>query len=299
MGGSYIWYGINTPFVNNELSRKEGRETVVTSLCWQWFGFDAVYFILKDLLQNRKVKMLVICDDYRGGAFRPHTMAHRWFRFGEDAGELDGLPFSTRFSYYASAILGMPRNLLCLLRSNLSGPLITPKKNLAEIQYGALNPATRLGSLGVQLGYGYSSANFTDYKPETAIRPSDTCTYTQETKEQFQFNGLSTNSLQLFFLRKIVTLAQEHHTKLVILHFPIIAEMGSQVIPEDAFLRELLGKEVRLVGVSGKKLFAGLTKEEVLKLYCNDEHLNRNGQEYFTPIITPTLLRIYDPETDR
>jgi hypothetical protein len=223
-------------------------------------------------------------------------MAYRWFRFGENAGELAGLPVQTKFSYYSSAILGMPRNLLCLIRPNLTGDLISTQKNFAEIEYSAVNPATRLGSLAVQLGFGYSP-DFVSYKPGNIAQPADACVYSPATRSKYQFAGLPAASLQLFFARKIAALAWEHQTKLVFLHFPNVAELGSTAIPERECWPDMLGRDVALVGVPAKTLFAGLLDADVRKLFCNADHLNQNGQEYFTPVITPALLQIYDSET--
>jgi len=54
---------------------------------------------------------------------------------------------------------------------------------------------------------------------------------------------------------------------------------------------------VALVGISPATLFEGMTDNGARKLFCDAGHLNQNGQEYFTPLITPTLLQLYDSET--
>ena len=62
MGSSSTWWAIDTPYVESQLSKALGRKAVVRSLCWNWPGFDSFYFITKDLLQRRKVKVIVFCD---------------------------------------------------------------------------------------------------------------------------------------------------------------------------------------------------------------------------------------------
>jgi hypothetical protein len=54
---------------------------------------------------------------------------------------------------------------------------------------------------------------------------------------------------------------------------------------------------VELLGIPPKKLFSGLSDEQVLKLYADPMHLNQNGQRYFTRLITPTLLQLYENST--
>src|SRR5438093_370763 len=38
VGSSHLWSGIDTPFVEKELTRKLGRKAVVVSLGWPWPG---------------------------------------------------------------------------------------------------------------------------------------------------------------------------------------------------------------------------------------------------------------------
>src|SRR5580698_8357613 len=46
MGSSRMWWGIDTPQVEAQLSQKLGRKAVVSSLCWNAPGFDPFYFTL-------------------------------------------------------------------------------------------------------------------------------------------------------------------------------------------------------------------------------------------------------------
>jgi len=55
---------------------------------------------------------------------------------------------------------------------------------------------------------------------------------------------------------------------------------------------------VTLLGFPPQKLFAGLNDDEIRKLFAEPYHLNRNGQEYFTGLITPALLKIYETSTN-
>ena len=43
-----------------------------------------------------------------------------------------------------------------------------------------------------------------------------------------------------------------------------------------------------------RRLFAGLSDEQVLTLYWEYRHFNENGQKYFTPIVTPALVKLYE-----
>ena len=56
------------------------------------------------------------------------------------------------------------------------------------------------------------------------------------------------------------------------------------------------GGSISMAGISPLKFFAGLNDSEIHNLFYNSVHLNKNGQEYFTPLITPSLLQIYGGE---
>jgi hypothetical protein len=80
----------------------------------------------------------------------------------------------------------------------------------------------------------------------------------------------------------------------VLLNIPVYDQRRSPVILERAFWPDLMGANLAMLGVVPAKLFAGLPDEEVQKLFKDPVHFNRNGQQYFTQLITPALLRLYE-----
>jgi hypothetical protein len=102
--------------------------------------------------------------------------------------------------------------------------------------------------------------------------------------------------MQLAFVRKVGLLAQEHQTQLVCLHLSELGEMRSPVLQETTFWPDAFRAGVPMVGIPPASLFAGMTDDEVLKLYFNPTHFNQNGRNYFTPIVTPSLVQIYEDQ---
>jgi len=294
IGSSRIYYDIDTPLIEKALSKKLGRKAEVISLGWFWPGFDPLYFITQDLLQHRKVSMIVFDDEGVGG--NPHRLAPCWFRFGDNAKDLAGIPLQFQAAYYFGAIIGMPRNLLCLLRPNF--PELTPAGvATTERLWRAPNPMTARGSLSSKLGFNHPNpehSGFVDYAPVNGVRPEEVCVFSPATRAKFQFTGPATTPLELDFVRKFAALAKAHQTRLVCLHMPETGEMRVPVIQEREFWPDVTQVDVAMVGIPPATLFAGLSDEDVRKLFMNSLHLNQNGVEYFTSLITPSLVQLYD-----
>jgi hypothetical protein len=301
VGPSRIWDGIDAPYVQKMLSDKLGRPAIVRTIGWTGAGYDGLYFITQDLLQNRKVHLLVSYDSYNERDL-PHENAASWFRFGDNAEALRGLPFRLQACYYFAAVIGLPRNLLNLIRSNLPADLDSPKKNYWEVSKIAENIPSRLGSVSARRGFTPTplseSDPFETYSPLTGVEPSDVSVYSDSTKGVFQFDS-TVSPWQLHFARKFANLSDEYNCRLVFLHMPFWADRRNPVIEEREFWPLALRVNMALVGIPPAKLFRGMTDAEIKKLFSDPTHLNKNGQEYFTTLITPSLLDLYEHETRR
>jgi hypothetical protein len=303
VGSSRILMGIDAPYVQQKLSEQLGRPAVVRTIAWGWSGFDKFYFAVKDLLQHRRVRMLVFYDEGQSlNLMDPY--ARRWFRFGENGADLAGFPIRLQADYFFASLLGVPRNLLDLLRPNLPCELSVADIARLERTYYCTNPATRLGSLALQQGFG-SSPTFQDdhppfefFTPANQARPEETVIYSRATKDEFQFTGPPMLVSQIHFAQKFGALATEKHLPLVMLHMPELADVGQPAIPEREFWPDTLHADVAMIGITPPHLFAGMNEVEIHKLFAEQYHLNLNGQQYFTRLITPALLNLYENSTN-
>lgn len=293
MGASHVWGAFDTPYVQEQLSKNLGRTATVRTFAWGWPDFDAIYFVARDLFNHRKVRMLVLDDNYNELDL-PHPLSPYLFRFGDDADALDGLPLPFKAAYYFASIVGMPRNLLDLARPNL--PADMHARSYWEIRAKAPNLAGRLGSIQSENGFRSSPdaepEPFVPFVPKTGVRPSDVCVYSPETRTNFLFSD-KLPPMQLHFARLLAALVRSHDCRLVIVHIPVLAERNLAAIPEPVFWPEALHAQVTMVGIPPATLFKGLSDDQVRKLYSDSVHFNKNGQNYFTGLMTPELLKIY------
>lgn len=301
LGSSHIWTSIDARYVQTRLSEESGVPGRVFTLGWPWPGFDACYVVARDLLERRHVHMLVISDEFDDSGLRndfPHARSTRWFRLAENSEALAGLPWLDRARLYGGAVLGMPRHLLSVARPNLRADPAKKSANYWTTDYRAADFRERLGALRARRNHDKTSV-FQAYTAHGDATPADVLVFSPETRDAFEFSRPGIAPYQLHFARKLAKLCMERHTKLVMLHTPTLPESWRTTVAERERWSEALAAPVEIVGIPEATLFAGIPADDVPKLFYNDTHLNENGQDLFTPLITPALLDLYDSARNR
>jgi hypothetical protein len=274
-GNSLLVNATELPYIRGELSRIFGRAASVVLLPQSWQGPDLNYFVTHDLMEHRKVKMLVIAAPaWVQRSNQPHVQLFRVVRYGDHPGALDGLPLSYRLAIYAEFVLGAPRHALDLLRPNLIDP---------DLAFG-LHSAPQSGYLG---------RPFVLRQPHPPALAAASMIYSTDTGAAFRFDGPPLNPYQLHFIRKTAELARGHGALLVILHMPSPTERGSSFVLERTLMPSVFGENVAFVGVPSARLFQNTPAEEFEDYYV-DEHFNWNGMQLFTRTITPALIHLYE-----
>jgi hypothetical protein len=110
----------------------------------------------------------------------------------------------------------------------------------------------------------------------------------------FEFSAAPLPAWQVYFCRQLAELFRQHHVRPVMLHLPVLAEAREPKLRERADWPQLFGGDLTLLGIPPAKLFHNVTDAELLKVYADPAHFSRNGQEYFTPLITPALLDLFE-----
>ena len=306
VGSSHILHCLDARRLQDDLTRKLGRPAVVRVIGWGGSGYDALYFMTRDLLEHRRVRLLVFYNENNDPGAARNQKSPAWFRLADGAESLSGLSWPEQAYFYFAALVGMPRNLLALMVPNLPADLHSPRPNYWEEHYRSANLADNLGSTSSELAFDARpkadvdpTIPFLPYVPTAAASPRDASVYATVTQTNFQFFDVPLPLWQQHFARQFLTLARDHGCRLVLLHIPTLAEAHWPKIPERTFWREQLGNNLFLLGVPPAKMFGGLTDDDICKLYFNLEHMNKNGQRYFTSLIGPSLLQLYDKQTSR
>jgi hypothetical protein len=298
VGSSHMLHDVNAAYLQDALSRRLNRPAVVRTIAWTGGGYDALYIITRDLLAHRRVKMLVFYDDDNILGTRNNQIP-ALFRLAESDGILPGLPLSDQCAFYFAAVIGMPRNLLCLVSPNPPDPL---NSNLGVDSVESARRASivrNLGSSPAELGYvpvrswrGF--APFVPFTPTADASPADVAISSGNGQGNFLFSTSSIPAWHVHFCLLLRDLLQSHHVQPVMLYLPYSFNAKSPLIEERTDWRKYLGENLVMLGIPPARLFKNLTEDEIHLLYFDPYHLNKNGQDYFTKAITPGLLHIYE-----
>ncbi len=271
------------------IQSRNGHHADVFTLGWPWPGYDALYFITRDLLEKRLVRCLVIYDEACGSEDF-HLAAYQWLRFRRDWPVIRGLPFRLVMQAYAASILGVPKLVLSSLRPD--GPA---DPNLQDDYwqnfYKAPPVASQNGALTSHLGLNYDPTF--PPAPTFAEPPAQALLYGVATKGSFRFRGAPLDCLQNHFLEKFVKLAKENGTQIIFLNIPLLKETQSDEIVEKQCWPERFSGGVKLIGIRPKELFHGISEKDRLGLFYDPRHFNAHGQELYSRSILPLLGEVY------
>ncbi len=278
LGSSIMWTAIDTPQVQKALSDSLGRPARVITFGHSFNSIDTSYMQLRDVLEQKRVRMVVFSVPRIPYTDSPSMTGCKFLRYNENRDVVDKLSLKYRASLYACGILRSPHDLLTLIRKNRS----------------SLTPYTAdLGALRVELGWGANPATFEKFNPPPPSIPANNLIYSPDTREQYEFINDEITLYQYHYIQKLAEMLESRQIPLIMVNIPQHSERHNTKIIERRNWSESLNMDIPLVGIPPATLFAGLSDEEIKRLYY-DEHTNVNGSEFFTRAVLPAILKIYD-----
>jgi hypothetical protein len=277
VGSSMIWNSIDVPTLQKRLRAACGIDKTVVLLGHNLFGFDADYFLLHDLVQKRRIRLVMIQMPLDTGVSPwPHVLAETWFTM-DDWKTIcgPGMPLTAKIALYSQAVLGAPRKILSILRKDAFGQILN-------------NWEERSGSAYHKVGAEFHPPP-PDLVPEKLFYSSSPLS--------FDFAPKPTNTYQLYFLNKIISLLKEHGVTVICIHPPAFKEVKMTKVIEQGCWTKLLENHPDMFGVPGSSLFEGLSEEQAKRLFEDDHHLNANGSVFFTEAISGGVIHAYQRAT--
>lgn len=277
-GSSLVRASVDVPLVEKALQGAGYTRPVLRMGGVNWPGLDMQYFLLRDLLEHRKVKRVVLSMAVgQQDTLMPHVQLFRYLRWGDYKDVFDGLTVRQAASLYGVMVLGAPRQALTLVRENRvkdwSGDVPEPGQPRTD-------------------EVGYYGAPFVRMELIPPAIPVQEMVYEQGGAGKFQFLNRRPNDYQWRFLQRLAALLRQHRVQVIFLNTPMPEERANDFVRERLPWMTIFGPGTRVVGVPPAQLFAGMSEQDFYRHYY-DQHLNRNGREYFTKAILPALLAIY------
>jgi hypothetical protein len=278
IGPSVLWMGVDAPLLAAELERREGRPVNVLTFGYKYPGLDVAYAMLRDALAHRRVRTLVMTLLHRSeDDHDPHPWSYHFLPWGEDPAMTRGLGARDQLALYAESVLGAPRHLLSFVRAN-------PDK--------ADHPLERTRGANLQ-ETGFRGAPYRPLRLDPPAVPVETLVYSPASADRFAFDQQPWTPYQAHFLDLIVDLVRTHGIRLIALHVPQWTERASRVVEERFDWSAALGVGASIVGVPPAVLFAGLSEDEIERLYADTRHFNASGAALFTRAVAPALLELH------
>lgn len=276
-GSSLVRASVDVPLVERALKGAGHNDPVVRMGGVNWPGLDMQYFLLRDLLERRRVKRVVLSMAVgQQDTLMPHVQLFRFLRWGDYPDVFEGLTFRQAASLYGVMVLGAPRQVLSLARENRvrdwSGDVPAPGQPRTD-------------------EVGYYGAPFVRVERTPPAIPASEMIHGQGGAGKFRFLDRRPNDYQWRFLQRLAALLRQHKVQVIFLNTPMPEERANEFVQERLRWMDIFGPDTRVVGVAPARLFAGMSEED-LYLHYYDQHLNRNGREYFTKAILPALLSI-------
>lgn len=279
VGSSVLWAGVDAPLAERELSDSLGRRVNVVSFGTQFWGGEPYYFLVRDVLEHRRVKFVVLQTPtvVKEPDEVPNRWTHRYLRW-QDTLPMGGA--ASAAARYALLVLAAPRNLLSVARHNRLEPAREDDGWLKEELGFSATPAT-------------PAQPFVRFHPDSPGAPPSTTTTSTSDSGAFARAGFGVAPYHLAFLRATVALLEARKVPFALLNVPTYDVRRSDRMVERVRWSELLGTNVDVIGFAPATLFRGMPDAQVRLLYYNPVHLNANGAEYFTRAFLPALLFEY------
>lgn len=278
VGSSVLFAGIDTPEVKKELSHSLGREARVLTFGHYFNSFDIAYMQVRDVLERRRVRMLVLSVPRVPYSEGPSPIAHWFMRYSEAGEVMANMPARDHAALYAGTVLRSPRDLLSLVR----------RERRVQNRW-----EENLGADLAELGMGRSPDDFVRFTPEPPAIPADAMIYSPRSRDRFTFTGEPLTPYQYQYFKSLVELAHKNGVPVAIVNIPQKPEARRPNVVGRLNWAEALSLDIPLIGVQPALLFSKLDDNQIEALYFDNAHLNANGSKLYTRTVLPAIIEVY------
>ncbi len=266
LGPCTAWWQIYTPYIQERLSQKYRQQAQVITLGYNHFGSDLMYLLLKDVLQKRKVKNLVLTLPKVEDLYPfPHQNAVNWWIYPSDLDAVQGISF---VGYLR--ILGL--NLFsAIYRSSLKGESLIDFTPNLEYGFNSLRDLQRIQKSQLPI--------FDRDQYVKVITPAETDLDSQ--------HNLSVDWIRFYQL--IFDLVKSHNINVVFVDSPHVAEFETTLKTVPGNFAEVTSSGIPVIAIDFKKWYSDLPIVLQNQIYAG-HNLTAIGAQTFTDLIKDKLV---------
>lgn len=290
-GTSNIMTSIDAAAVAKALEKQWKRPVVVRNFGISFGRAGAIFAIISDALDKRPVKLLVLEEWDCRVSNAQNPLAFYWLRPSYFAKIWQKLPLDSLVTFYAQALLGVPRRALGLLRKN--GSLGLTPAGQAEYEKVAAQFGTHEGRTGYRGSPGSPAQAFVQTSiPAPAIPAAKMIQRNRESDSKYFKPGSA-------FSREQEVVSEELRKK--------VEAQGGQFVflkigRPDALMEEQLSlctsQEVGLkntvtIGVPEAQLLGRMDDSRRSLFLRAPTHRNANGMQLYTDTLIPAIATVF------
>lgn len=303
LGSSSEWTSLNPAIIENYLDEAHNREFNVLNLSTNWHATELRFFMLKDILEKREVKVVLFGQNGAGTDVAPHPLLISSFIYPDYDEHLSDLSALNRFRLYSISVFGSFKHIVNFLvrRNNYTVLQPNPVRNVPPEMlekykgYNWGNPGF-ISSLDASLQYensGVSPERVPKFDPQSMF-------YNNEDDEYFEeMKGLTYSRYNSIFIKEMDKICKDYGTKFAMIRIPIPMNdftRDSLLLSKSRILR-LFGDEdytFPFIGASQERLYQNLSRLEVFRLHNNESHHAEFGADYYTLAMMPAINELYE-----
>lgn len=295
IGSSDLSTSISASIIQQELSEKLGRPATVRNFSAPLGKAGYSLVVAETLLKTKKVKLLVI-ELQIDGPIQKENLVFNWWQAWAHRKLTAQLPIADQISLYAEAVLGVPQQLLSLVRANDALGLandLSDQLSRIESAHGSFEVKRNFGEAELRLRTYPEDDIFTEKNfAIPAFNPEDLIFRASKDANPKHFvQNWNLTEKQIAFYSRIRELAEIQGGKIIFLRVNRPWENTSTAdIPKN--IPDSL-KSVPILVIPETWLTGKYDSETKRLALYNLGHRNLNGMRLFTKAVAPAILQIY------
>ena len=287
VGSSTLWTSYDFGYMQKRMSELSGRDFNLFGFGASWRFENKYITLVKDLLESRKVKLLIFAEA-RGGDYPEHPRTKYWTYYLREYKDFFGFPLKTQIAIYFQSVFGSVRSLLGSIRSNDKYGLTSSSQSYLDTMNNSK------GALKNKANWNNDKKSYQDLNLEGRLIAKKDLFYSGKGNHpRFSFDGYKLATIQEEVLKVVYDLCQKYDTKLVIISNPEPKpEISKRRIRK--YNTKYFGGILPIISPLPSDLYSDFSEEKMHKIYYSYTHPNYNGSEYHAKSITDSIYEVYN-----